>query len=120
MWFNSMKNILILALISFSLFFIVYAYNINFDEYAHENFEQPKVDSLLSTTDEEYLSLNKEALVWSVKLLADHVNLLKGNSNSRISELKGLVVIVLITLCFNVLFLCYWLYQNLKARRKTT
>lgn len=112
-----MKLISTVALISITLFTLGYGYKVNNYATAHENWAQPEVDAIASLKNEDFQSLEKEALGMVITSLADSYNLQKHSTNSRIAELKELTNILLLVLLVNLF--CLFIYAYNVYRSKT-
>ncbi len=99
-------------IISITLFSLGYGYKVNNDPVAHEQWGQPIVDSIAPLPQEEFKKLEKDALGMVITSIAENYNLLKNNSNKRISELKDLVNILLVVLFINLVGFIFWLYKS--------
>jgi hypothetical protein len=107
-----MKLVSLVFLICITLFSLGYAYNINNNPVAHEQWAQPEVDGLASLQSEDFQKLEKDSLGMVITGLAENYNLQKKRSNLRISELKNLINILLVVLFINVVGFIYWLYKT--------
>ena len=107
-----MKLVSLIFLISITLFSLGYGFKVYNDPVAHEQWAQPKVDALASLQSEDFQKMEKDSLGMVITELAKNYNLQKDNSNSRISELKNLVSVVLVVLLINAFGFIYWLYKT--------
>jgi len=107
-----MKLVSLIFIISITLFSLGYGYKVNNDPIAHEQWAQPKVDALASLQSEDFQKLEKDSLGMVITGLAENYNLQKVKSNSRISELKNIVNILLVVLFINAIGFIYWFYNS--------
>jgi hypothetical protein len=107
-----MKLVSLIFLISMTLFSLGYGYKVNNDPVAHEQWAQPKADALASLQSEDFQKMEKDSLGMVITELAKNYNLQKENSNSRISELKSLINVLLVVLLVNAFGVIYWLYKT--------